>query len=116
MRADDPIASLSRDNPRHVAYTLQALARFRLEHRGARAPAADLSGRPDINLIDAVTDFRRWLSAQPVEPKTLELIGQLETLADHLPAASPRRLCSKRFGSLLIRRACPACGATPSIY
>jgi hypothetical protein len=62
---------------------LQALARFRLEHRGARAPAADLSGRPDINLIDAVADFRRWLSAQPDEPKTLELIAQLETLADH---------------------------------
>jgi ATP-dependent exoDNAse (exonuclease V) beta subunit len=83
VRADDPISSLSRDDPRHVASTLKALARFRLEHRGARAPAADLSGRPDINLIDAVADFRRWLSAQPEEPKTLELIAQLETLADH---------------------------------
>jgi ATP-dependent exoDNAse (exonuclease V) beta subunit len=83
VRADDPIACLSRDDPSHVASTLQALARFRLEHRGARAPAADLGGRPDINLIDAVADFRRWLSAQPDEPKTLELIAQLETLADH---------------------------------
>ena len=83
VRADDPIASLSRYDPHHVAATLRALAQFRLEHRGARAPAADLSGRPDIDLIDAVTDFRRWLSAQPVEPKTLDLIGQLETLADH---------------------------------
>ena len=83
VRADDPIASLSRYDPHHVAATLQALARFRLEHRGARAPVADLSGRPDNNLIDAVADFRRWLSAQPVEPKTLELIGQLEKLADH---------------------------------
>jgi ATP-dependent exoDNAse (exonuclease V) beta subunit len=82
-RADDPIGSLSRYDPHHVATTLRALARFRLEHRGARTPAADLSGRPDVDLVDAVTDFRRWLSAQPVEPKTLELIGHLETLADH---------------------------------
>lgn len=82
-RADDPIASLSQYDPHHVAATLRNLARFRLEHRGALAPAADLSGRPDIDLIEAVADFRRWLSAQPVEPKTLDLVGQLETLADH---------------------------------
>ncbi len=82
-RADDPIAALSQYDPRHVADTLHRLARFRLQHRGARAPAADLSGRPDIDLVDAVADFRRWLSAQPVEPRTLELVGQLETLADH---------------------------------
>ena len=41
VRADDPIASLSRYDPRHVAVTLAGPARFRLEHR--RAPAA--SGR-----------------------------------------------------------------------
>jgi CRISPR-associated exonuclease Cas4 len=63
--------------------TLQALARFRLEHSGARTLPADLSGRPDIDLVEAVAEFRRWLSAQPVEPKTLELVGQLETLASH---------------------------------
>ena len=81
-RADDPIASLSQYDPHHVAATLRDLARFRLKHRGARAPAADLSGRPDVDLFEAVADFRRWLSAQPVEPRTLDLVGQLETLAD----------------------------------
>jgi ATP-dependent exoDNAse (exonuclease V) beta subunit len=86
-RADDPIASLSQYDPHHVAATLRDLARFRLQHRGARAPAADLSGRPDIDLVEAVADFRRWLSAQPVEPKTLDLIGQLESLADHFAAS-----------------------------
>lgn len=82
-RADDPIAALSQDDPHHVAATLRNLARFRLAHRGARAPAADLTGRPDIDFVEAVADFRRWLSAQPVEPKTLDLVGQLETLANH---------------------------------
>ncbi|MCK1341540.1 UvrD-helicase domain-containing protein [Bradyrhizobium sp. 38] len=82
-RADDPVAALSQFDPRHVVATLRALARFSLEHRGARTPAADLSGRPDMELAEAVADFRRWLSAQPVEPKTLDLMGQLETLARH---------------------------------
>lgn len=83
MQADDPIASLSQYDPHHVGATLRDLARFRLKHRGARVPAADLGGRPDIDLVEAVADFRRWLLAQPVEPKTLELVGQLGTLADH---------------------------------
>ncbi|MRX36935.1 UvrD-helicase domain-containing protein [Aminobacter sp. MDW-2] len=83
QRADDPIAALSRYYPRDVADTLQSLARFRLQHRGARAPAADLGGRPDIDLVEAVADFRRWLSAQPAERRTLELVGHLEALANH---------------------------------
>ena len=82
-RADDPIAALFQYDPHHVVATLQALARFRLEHRDARTPPADLSGRPDIDLLDAVADFRRWLAAQPVEPRTLDLVGHLETLANH---------------------------------
>ena len=82
-RADDPIATLSEYDPRHVVDTLQALARFRLEHRDAHTPPADLSGRPDIDLLEAVADFRRWLAGQPVEPKTLDVVGHLETLANH---------------------------------
>jgi CRISPR-associated exonuclease Cas4 len=80
---DDPIATLSEHDPHHVAATLQALARFRLKHRDARTSPADLSGRPDIDLVEAVAEFGRWLSAQPVEPKTLKMVGQLETLASH---------------------------------
>jgi CRISPR-associated exonuclease Cas4 len=82
-RAGDPIVTLSRDDPRRVVATLQGLARFRLQHRGARTLPADLTGRPDLDLFEAVVDFRRWLSAQPVEPKTLELVDELETLASH---------------------------------
>jgi CRISPR-associated exonuclease Cas4 len=82
-RADDAIAALSQYDPRRVVATLQDLARFRLEHRGARTPPADFEGRPDIDLLEAVADFRRWLSAQPVEPKTLNLVSQLESLAGH---------------------------------
>lgn len=81
-RPDDPITILSRDDPRRIVETLQELARFRLRYRGAHTVPADLSGRPDIDLIDAVADFRRWISSQPPEPKTIELVGELETLAN----------------------------------
>lgn len=81
-RPGDAIATLSRDDPRRIVDTLQALARFRLRYRGARTPPADLGGRPDIDLVEAAADFRRWISSQPVEPKTLELVGELETLAN----------------------------------
>jgi CRISPR-associated exonuclease Cas4 len=81
-RPGDPIATLSRDDPRRIVETLQELARFRLRYRGACTLPADLSGRPDIDLVDAVADFRRWISSQPAESKTLELVGELETLAN----------------------------------
>ena len=59
--------------PHHVVATLQALARFRLDASDTRTPPADLSGRPDIDLSEAVAKLRRWLAAQPRnEPKTLE--------------------------------------------
>ncbi len=81
-RPGDPIAALSRDDPQRVVSTLQELARFHLKHRGARTLPADLTGRPDIDLVEAVADFRRWIASQPIEPKTLELVGELETLAN----------------------------------
>ena len=81
-RPGDPIATLSRDDPRRIVETLQELARFRLRYRGARTLPADVGGRPDIDLVDAVADFRRWISSQPTEPKSLELVGELETLAN----------------------------------
>jgi len=80
-RPGDPIAALSRDDPRRIVSTLQALARFRRKHRTARPIPADLSGRPDVDFVDAVADFRRWLGATPVEAKTAEIVGELETLS-----------------------------------
>jgi ATP-dependent exoDNAse (exonuclease V) beta subunit len=77
----DTIATLSRDEPRRVVRTLHELARFHANHRGARTPAADLSGRPDIGLVEAVGEFRRWATSVPPEPKTSALLDQLELLS-----------------------------------
>jgi ATP-dependent exoDNAse (exonuclease V) beta subunit len=117
----DPIVVLSEDNPRQIAATLQTLARLRRDHRTARPPPADLSGRPDIDLVDAVADFSRWIGQNPGEAKTAELVGQFETLAtffagsfDPLPdfprlwrlAHPPRLACMRRdtFDLVLPRR------------
>jgi CRISPR-associated exonuclease Cas4 len=81
-RAGDPIATLSRDDPRHVVPTLHKLACFRRDHRSARSLPADLSGRPDIDLVDAVGTFSRWMVRSPGEAKTAGIVGELEWLAD----------------------------------
>ena len=47
----DPIAVLSRDDPGRVLGTLRGLTKFRIRHRSARPPAADLTGRPDLDLV-----------------------------------------------------------------
>jgi CRISPR-associated exonuclease Cas4 len=89
--ASDPIATVSRVDPLGISKRLKDLARFRLKHRGAAPPAADLEGRPDIDLSDAVSDFRRWVHTQPPEPDTLGLVVDLETLADHFAGSFATR-------------------------
>jgi CRISPR-associated exonuclease Cas4 len=79
--ADDPIAVLAREDPRRMAEELRRLALFRRRHRSARPRPPDLSGRPDLDLADAVDSYRRWASQAPAEPVTLALLDDLETLS-----------------------------------
>jgi ATP-dependent exoDNAse (exonuclease V) beta subunit len=112
-RADDPVATLSRDDPRHVVDTLRGLARLRLRHRGARVPSAAPIGRPDRDLFDAVGEFQCWLSGEPEEAKTAQFVGELKMLANLYAGcfdspdfaalwrlAHPRRLRCMRLNSL----------------
>jgi CRISPR-associated exonuclease Cas4 len=78
---DDPIVALSRENPRQVVAMLGKLAAFQRDHRTANAPSADYSGRPDIDFVEAVNEFRRWFASTAGEKQTAELIGQLDQLA-----------------------------------
>jgi CRISPR-associated exonuclease Cas4 len=114
-RTGDPIATLSRDDPRHVVPTLHTLACFRRDHRSAGPLPADLSGRPDIDIVDAVGTFSRWMARSPGEAKTARLSANsngwpTSTLA---PSTSGRTLPS--FGNSRIRRSWSACAATRSI-
>jgi CRISPR-associated exonuclease Cas4 len=91
--ASDPIVNLSRDQPQQVVSTLLELARFRRDHRTARPLAADVSGRPDLILVQTVDEFRRWAARNPIERGTAETVAELEILAgfysscfDHAPS------------------------------
>lgn len=82
-RSDDPVAILARADPRSAVRTLRDLAVFRLAHRSARPPAADLSGRPDIELSDAVDGLRRRVQAAAPADAHDRLIQNLEHLDRH---------------------------------
>ncbi len=80
-RPDDPVAILTRADPRQVVALFGELARFRHKHRTARPLTADLSGRPDLELSDAVDSLRRWITNAPAEAASRRLVDQLEQLA-----------------------------------
>ena len=80
-RPDDPVAILTHADPRGVVALFGELARFRHKHRSAHPLAADLSGRPDLELAGAVADLRKWSRAAPCEPGSAGLLDQWEQLA-----------------------------------
>lgn len=96
-RVEDPLAVLSRVDPQNVVATLNALAKYRLEHRGGRPAPSDLRDRMDVELCAAVADFRHWLGAQPGNPSASALLANLETLAQHFEGKAH---ASVEFGTL----------------
>jgi ATP-dependent exoDNAse (exonuclease V) beta subunit len=80
-RAHDPIAALSREDPRGILNTLRDLARFRRRYRTARLLPPNLDPSADREFCSAVDDFRRWTGRVSPEPKTSSDAEQLEILA-----------------------------------
>lgn len=79
--ADSPVAILSKEDPTHVVSTMRRLARFRRKHRTAYPVPPNVTRRLDIELGQAVRDFRSWQSTVSLEPATDALLVELETLA-----------------------------------
>jgi len=78
----DPIALLSREDPKNVVSTLRVFARFRREHRTAKPVPADLSGRPDVEFARAVREFQEWFSTVPPERDTASVLEDLASLSE----------------------------------
>lgn len=75
------VGVLASDDPLQVVDTLRELAQLRRRYPTARPPEVDLSLRPDLDFREAVNAFARWFAAAPPEPRTSNIIGELQTLA-----------------------------------
>jgi CRISPR-associated exonuclease Cas4 len=80
-QAGDPILILTREDPRGVVALFRDIAGKRRRHRTARAPAADGSGRADVELADAIDSLKRWSLGVPEVPFVAKCIEELEALA-----------------------------------
>lgn len=78
---DDPIAILTREDPRGVVALFREIASMRRRHRTARAEVPDMAGRPDIEFVDAVDNLKRWCTSAPAVPFVANLVDELEALA-----------------------------------
>jgi hypothetical protein len=71
---NDPLAVLSEDDPLGVVALVQDLADLKRKHPTASTPAVGVDRRVDIDFVDAVEQFARWLSGTPGEPFTAALV------------------------------------------
>jgi CRISPR-associated exonuclease Cas4 len=76
------VGVLAGDDPLKVVDTLRELAQLRRRHPTARPPAVDLSRRPDLEFRNAVDAFRRWAARHRSEPRTVDLLGDMQSLAN----------------------------------
>lgn len=70
-----PIGVLAAEDPLGIVGTLRELAQLRRGRPTARPPTVDFSLRPDLEFLDAVDAFERWLASGPGEPKTADLLS-----------------------------------------
>jgi ATP-dependent exoDNAse (exonuclease V) beta subunit len=96
--AADPIAVMAADNPSRAVRTLRNLAGFRRAHTEVR-PAPAASYADDVHdYVDAVSEYRRWISRFLAPDTALRDVGALEDLAELL---APARSGALSFPELL---------------
>lgn len=78
--ATGAVGVLAGDDPLQVVDTVRELAKLRRRHPTARPPDVDLSLRPDLAFRDAVDAFARWCASVPPEPRTADIVGELQAL------------------------------------
>jgi ATP-dependent exoDNAse (exonuclease V) beta subunit len=81
--ADRAVVVMAQDDPLKVEDRLRDLANVRRRHRRARPPEPDLEARPDIELVDAIDAFARWVADHPFERRTNAITEQFQRLRSH---------------------------------
>ncbi len=112
---DDPLAVLSREDPRHVVSTLGELARFRRQHRTGRPVAADLGGRPDIDLAEAVGRSRAGVRLYSRKQRRMLCLQAAKSFHGSTRIRSRGHQTLKPCGALRTLRQSRPCTGTPFI-
>lgn len=84
---DRSVVVLAEDNPLEVERELRDLAKIRRQHRRAQPPRPDFSARPDIELVDAIDAYSRWVADHPFDKKTNDYMAGFDQLRSHYDGA-----------------------------
>jgi CRISPR-associated exonuclease Cas4 len=79
----DPIVLAAQFDPIGAYDLLRYLARFRREHRTARAPNVNVDLEADVPFVSAVVEFRQWFADVGGPAEASADIAELEQLAAH---------------------------------
>jgi CRISPR-associated exonuclease Cas4 len=77
----DPVLVMARRDPREAVDTLKKLGKFRRDFRTARPLPRDLAERADLEFVESVREFRRWIDATKAPDRALDDVADLESLA-----------------------------------
>lgn len=84
---DRSVVVLAEDDPLEVERELRDLAKIRRQHRRAQPPRPDFSARPDIELVDAIDAYARWVADHPFDKKTNDYVAGFDQLRTHYDGA-----------------------------
>jgi CRISPR-associated exonuclease Cas4 len=87
-RPNDPIVVMATHDPNLAVKTLKSLAKFRRSYPEARPLPPPHYADAVHDLIDAVTDFRRWIGHIAAPDEAINDVVALEELADTLAPAT----------------------------
>src|SRR5260370_12465467 len=91
-RPDDPIVVMAAQDPNLAVKTLKSLAKFRRSYPEARPLPPPPYADAVHDFIDAVADFRRWISRFPAPDEAMSDVVALEELANVVAPATSSTL------------------------
>lgn len=84
---DRAVVVLAEDDPLEVERELRDLAKIRRQHRRAQPPRPDFLARPDIDLVDAIDAYARWVTDHPFDKKTNDYVAGFDQLRSYCDSA-----------------------------
>jgi CRISPR-associated exonuclease Cas4 len=77
----DPVVVMARRDPREAVDTVKKLGKFRRDFRTAKPLPRDLAEHADLEFVESVREFRRWIDGTRAPDRALEEVADLERLA-----------------------------------